>query len=462
MGRLFWKFFIAIWLAQLLGTMSVMFIVETVHRMEEAGRPRATAESSANFLVDSAAATLRYGGTKALQIMVEDTARQTLMVVDENYREIFGRPVDPAALRWALDRNQQGQNAENVREVVLPDGQKYLLFVQDPVRNSRQSDRAPLPPHGARLLPTEPLLAHLIASLIVAALLAHYLSRPIRSLSSAIRDMASGQLQVAVAAAVERRKDELADLLRDFDDMARRIASLVDGQRQLFHDVSHELRTPLARMQVAIGLAKQQPEKIEKLLERIDGEIVRTDRLIGELLALSRLAVTEIRTTDEEFNINELLAEIVENARFEGKAKGQKIRYSGDTGVSMNGSPELMRRAIENVVRNAIEHTPGDCMISIEARMDPEHGCLRIVISDTGPGVPDAEINDNIDPQLSATRSRRSGDGHGLGLSITKRIIDAHHGEIQIQNLTKGGLRVVIILPTSGSSRSQGHAEIHS
>ncbi|HZW20834.1 ATP-binding protein [Noviherbaspirillum sp.] len=450
MGRLFWKFFIAIWLAQLLGTMSVMFIVETVYRMEEAGRPRAAADQSANLLIDSAAATLRYGGTKALQIMVEDTARQSLMVVDENYREIFGRPVDPAALRSALDKNQQGEDTESVRQVVLPDGHRYLLFIQDAVQSSRQNDRAPLPPHGARLLPTEPLLAHLIASLVVAALLAHYLSRPIRSLSSAIRDMASGKLQVAVAAAVERRKDELADLLRDFDDMARRIATLVDGQRQLFHDVSHELRTPLARMQVAIGLARKQPEKIEKLLERIDGEIVRIDRLIGELLALSRLAVTEVGMTDEEFNIHALLAEIVDNARFEGKAKGQKIQYSGDREVSINGSPELMRRAIENVVRNAVEHTPDDCVISVESRMDAARARLRIVVSDTGPGVSGTEM-------VSGTKSGRSADGHGLGLSISKRIIDAHRGEIRIQNQAKGGLSVVIMLPVSPGPDAGGH-----
>ena len=449
MGRLFWKFFIAIWVAQLLGTMSVMFIVEAIYRMEEAAQPRVTSDRSANFLIDSAAATLRYGGTKALQIMVEDTAKQTLIVVDENYRDIFDRPVDPAALQWAVEKNQQGQNTESVRHVILPDGHTYLLFTQDAVQTSIKNNGAPLPPHGAKLLPIEPLLAHLVASLIVAALLAHYLSRPIRSLRSAIGAMASGQLQVAVADAVERRKDELADLLRDFDHMAGRVASLVDGQRQLFHDVSHELRSPLARMQVAIGLAKQQPEKVEQLLERIDCEIIRTDRLIGELLAVSRLAVTEIKMTDEAFSVDELLAEIVENARFEGKAKGQKIHYSGATGVSINGSPELMHRAIENVVRNAIEHTPSDCTISVEARMESERSRLRIAVSDTGPGLPDTEINRNIDSLFCGTRSGRSGDGHGLGLSISKHIIDAHHGEIRMQNLAKGGLCVVIVLPVS-------------
>ncbi|TCS38034.1 two-component system OmpR family sensor kinase [Paucimonas lemoignei] len=368
MGRLFWKFFFAIWVAQLFGTMSVMFIIEVVHRQHEVAGP----------------------------------------------------------------------------EFVAP--------------NSPQHDIPRLPPRGPKLLPIEPLVAHLVASLIVAAILAHYLSKPIRSLRAAIGAMASGQLQVAAADAVERRKDELADLLREFDHMAGRVASLVDGQRQLFHDVSHELRSPLARMQVAIGLARQQPEKTEQLLERIDGEIIRTDRLIGELLALSRLTMPEMKMADEEFGIDELLTEIVENARFEGKAKGQKIRSSIATGASINGSPELMGRAIENVVRNAIEHTPRDSTISVEARMEPGRDRLTIAVSDTGPGVPDIEIDHHVNSSFRGIRSSRSAEGHGLGLSISKRIIDAHQGDIHFRNLDKGGLCVVIVLPISQSRQNFANA----
>lgn len=341
------------------------------------------------------------------------------------------------------------QDADGVRRFSPPDGQDYLLFIQEPARVAERDDAAPLAPHGAKLLPLEPLLAHLVASLIVTAFLAHYLSRQIRSLRTAIRAMASGQLQVAVDDGVKRRKDELADLLREFEHMAARVGTLVAGQQQLFHDVSHELRSPLTCMQVAIGLARQQPERSEELMDRMDGEIVRTDRLIGELLALSRLSAAGIKMTDEEFGIDEILAEIVENARFEGEAKGQTIRCPEDTGASIKGSPELMHRAIENVVRNAIAHTPSDSTISVEADIEPERGMLRISISDTGPGVPDAEIGMIFDSFFHGARSDRNGMSHGLGLSITKRIVDAHHGDVRAYNLPQRGLCVEIFLPVS-------------
>ena len=421
MGRLFWKFFIAIWAAQLAGTMSVMFLVDAMNHIELISRPGATAASAANTPAGLAAAAFRNGGADALRVRPEKMAKQSVIVPDENGRDLPGRP----------------------------DGRPSLLSIREPVTLEDENDIAPQRPHGARLLPTEPLLAHLVASLIVAALLAHYLSRPIRSLRTAIRAMASGQLQVAVDNDMKKRNDELADLLREFEHMAARVGTLVAGQRQLFHDVSHELRSPLTRMQVAIGLARQQPERSEELMDRMDGEIMRTDRLIGELLALSRLSVAEIKMTDEEFGIDDILAEIVESAQFEGEMKGQKIRIPGETGAFIKGSPELMRRAIENVVRNAIAYTPDDSTISVEADAVPERGLLEIAISDTGPGVPDAEIGMIFDAFFRGARSDRSTISHGLGLSITKRIINAHRGEIRAYNLPERGLRVEISLPVS-------------
>lgn len=450
MGRLFWKFFIAIWLAQLAGTMSVMVIVETIYRFEEDGRPSAVVDRSESALIDSAAAALRYGGSEALSMMVEETAKQTLIAVDDNDRDILNRPVDQAMLKWARENISKQQETDSVRQVLSSDGHKYLLFIQNSVRREARQDTSPLPPHGAKLLPIEPLLAHLVASLLVASLLAHYLSRPIRSLRSAIQAMGAGQLQVAVADAVKRRNDELADLLREFDHMAKKVATLVDGQRQLFHDVSHELRSPLSRMQVAIGLAKQKPEKGAEMLERVDQEIVRIDGLISELLALSRLAVDEIElSNEEECDIDVILAEIVEGARFEGNVKGKRVHFVGDTGVSIKGNRELLRRAIENVVRNAIDHTPSDCTILVEAKMHEERGQLRISISDTGLGVPDSELARIFDSFFRGTGANRKQASHGLGLPITKRIIDAHHGELRARNLAKGGLCVDIFLPAS-------------
>lgn len=448
MSRLFWKFFIVIWIAQIIGTMSVMVAVKLKHRLEKDGRPDVTEAYPANLLIESAAATLQYGGPTALRKLMENTARHRLVAVDENNRELLGRTVDPAALRRAHDESRQRENGDDVRRIKIADGHSYLLFIdalEKMAGPTKSTDYRP--PHGAKLLPMEPFVAHLVASLIVAALLAHYLSRPIRSLRSAFQAAASGNLEVGVANAVERRQDELADLLREFDRMAAQLRALMDAQRRLLHDVSHEVRSPLARMQAAIGLARQQPIKTEDMLGRIDREIMRIDRLIGELLTLSRLETTEIGEINEDVYIDEIFEDIVDSARFEAESKGKRFRFSGEAGVIVKGSPELLHRAIENVVRNAIKHSYEDSAVSVEAKTDSATGMLKISISDNGPGVPDAELDSIFKPFFRGGKADSNAGGHGLGLAIARRIIEAHHGSIQAFNLSTRGLCVEIAVP---------------
>ncbi|MFC3109581.1 ATP-binding protein [Undibacterium arcticum] len=447
MGRLFWKFFIVIWIAQIIGTMSVMVAVELKQGFEGDNRPNAVADRSANLLIESAATALQYGGPMALRKLMDDTTRHELVVVDENNRELLGRTVDPAALQRAQAKSHQRENADGVRRITLADGHSYLLFVDAAQKLTRPMDTGPRPPHGSKLLPTEPLVAHLLASLIVAALLAHYLSRPIRSLRSAFQAVASGNLRVGVANAVAKRKDELADLLREFDRMAAQLRVLMDGQRRLLHDVSHELRSPMARMQAAAGLARQQPEKTKDMLDRIDSEIIRMDRLIGELLTLSRLETSEIGVLDAEVCIDEVLDDIVDSAQFEAESAKKRFYFSGESGAIIKGSAELLHRAIENVVRNAIQHTHQGCAVYVKVNRDSENDMLKISISDHGPGVPEAELNSIFKPFFRGSKADGNPGGHGLGLAIARRIIEAHSGSIRAFNLSKGGLCVQIAVP---------------
>ena len=148
-----------------------------------------------------------------------------------------------------------------------------------------------------------------------------------------------------------RRRDELADLGRDFDRMTGQLQLLMAGQRRLLHDVSHEMRSPLARLQAAVGLLRQQPENVVAGCERIERECGRMDHLVGELLTLSRLEAGVSLGANEEIDLAELLADIVEDARFEAKGRHIELEVSGP--ALMLGNAELLQRAIENVVRNA-------------------------------------------------------------------------------------------------------------
>jgi two-component system OmpR family sensor kinase len=285
-----------------------------------------------------------------------------------------------------------------------------------------------------------------LASFLFAALLAWYFSRPIRALRSAFEAASAGDLapkfgeaRMAVAG------DELAELGHDFDRMSGRLRTLMEGQRRLLHDVSHELRSPLARLQAAIGLAHQQPDKIHASLERIERESVRMDRLVGELLTLSRLealSTPPAMETADLVDLVEMVDQIADDARFEA---GASIDVDAPVPVTVRGAPDLLWSAVENIVRNAVKH--GGAGSAVDIALHPEDGMVHIDVLDRGPGIAEEHLGDIFTPFFRSNPTQNNVDGHGLGLAIAKRVVDTHGGRITAANRAGGGLRVTITLP---------------
>jgi two-component system OmpR family sensor kinase len=299
------------------------------------------------------------------------------------------------------------------------------------------------PPGGPRL-PLLPMLAGLLASLLCAAGLAWYIAKPIRHLRQAFDAAAKGDLEVRVSPSMGGRRDELADLGHDFDRMTEHLQVLMAGQKRLLHDVSHEMRSPLARLQAAIGLARQQPARMADSLQRIEREGERMNLLVGELLTLSRLEAG-VTGALENVDMGELLAGIVEDARFEGAAQQIDIVYAPGEMAEIRANPELLHRAVENVVRNALRFSAAGGAIYIAAgRVDGEH--FKISIGDDGPGVPDSQLENIFKPFFRGDAQNTAG-GYGLGLAIAQRVIAAVNGKIQAKNKGSGGLLVEIDLP---------------
>lgn len=310
----------------------------------------------------------------------------------------------------------------------------------------------PLPPAGrppGGPLPVLPIVAGLIASLLCAAGLAWYFAKPIRQLRAAFDTAADGNLAVRVTPAMGGRRDELADLGRDFDYMTGRLQALVEGQQRLLHDVSHEMRSPLARLQAAIGLARQQPARIEDSLQRIAGEGERMDRLVGELLTLSRLEAGASGPL-EAVDIGELLPDIVEDARFEGAARQVRITYDPGLPAVVQANGELLQRAIENVMRNAVRHSPEGGTVSLSTRSG-DSGRLAIRITDQGPGVSAAQLEAIFQPFFRGEEPGFGG-GCGLGLAIARRAISAIGGTIRASRGAECGLVIDIELPLPARS----------
>ena len=467
MGRLFWKIFAGFWVTLVVVGAAVGLAVHlygeerrAALRLDGVGGPRA------ELLVGAMASALRLGGVGEVRPLLREPVgprRLPLLVVAADGTDLIGRPVPEAALAVARERLGAGTEAPGVRRVTAPDGREYVLFVAVPTgpREGRPGEgRAregrpfrPPPPAGTGPIVVE-LLAVLVASLLFSAGLAWYLTRPVRHLREASRRFADGALDTRVSPLMGGRRDDVADLGRDFDRMAERLQSLIGAQRRLLHDVSHELRSPLARMQVAVELARQQPDRMAGILDRIEQETQRLDGLVGEILTLSRLEATAGPPGDEYVDLGELLDAVVADARFEANAKGREVALetTGATGTAVvRGRGELLHRAVENVLRNAVRFAPAGSVVAVRLAVDATGTRATVTACDSGPGVPADRLAlvFELFVRLSAATDER---GYGLGLAIARRAVEAHGGTIAAMNRPEGGFCVVIELPLAAGA----------
>ena len=310
--------------------------------------------------------------------------------------------------------------------------------------------RLPPVPEPPLFPPLMPIVWGSLVSLLFAALLAWYVARPIRLLRASFAGVAGGRLETRVGSAMGARNDELADLGKEFDVMADRLQALLASQRRLLHDVSHELRSPLARLQAAADLVRQQPDRTTEFVTRIERDTARIDRLVGELLTLARLDAGMAGNLDEDADLHEIVADIADGARFEAAARNVAVEVAGDSHIAVRGNPELIHRALENVVRNAVRHSPADSAIELGIRFDAATGRVRLTVSDHGSGVSSGDLEVIFTPFFrSATADAYS--GYGLGLAIARSVALAHGGGIDAANRSDGGLAVTLELPNARS-----------
>lgn len=297
--------------------------------------------------------------------------------------------------------------------------------------------------HGYPFLPVG---LGLVGSLLFAFLLARNVSGPIIALRRAFLEVGRGNLKVRLGPGTARVPDELESLRTDFDITTARLQVLVEGQRRLLHDVSHEVRSPVARLQLALDLIRQQPARAAELLDRMERECGRIDRLMEELLTLSRLEARAFGSLDQVVDLAEILQMIGEDAEFEAEPHAIEIRLQIPQTLSLLGHADLLHRAIENVVRNALIHSPKGGVVTLHASASSNQAQWLLTIEDQGPGVPAADLEAMFLPFKRLADSSH-GDGHGLGLAISREAIRAHGGRIVAENRSEGGLRVRIELP---------------
>lgn len=277
--------------------------------------------------------------------------------------------------------------------------------------------------------------------------LAYYLTTPIVKLRRATQKFADGDLQTRVGDQVGKRRDELSGLAKDFDEMAERIESLVTTEKRLTQDISHELRSPLARLNVALELARQKANpETAPLINRIETESHRLNEMISHLLTLSKLETDSQIFEKRQINLTKLFEQIVSDADFEAAALGKAVKILQKDEAEIFGNKNLLRSAIENVLRNAVRYTKDGT--TVEVSLNKENKKVSVIVKDNGMGVPEEDLKKLFRPfyRVQTARDRKSG-GIGLGLAIAERAVNAHQGMIEAQN-TKNGLVVRIDLPS--------------
>ena len=401
-----------------------------------------------------AAVLLAQGGVPSVDRFFADLQRTKgirAVLLKSDASEVGGRPLGPTATavaQRALESGQtemeaDGQTAVKARAVTAADGHRYVLVASMPIGLMRLLYDAP----------SAQVLRLLVVVLIAAAAcyaLARYVARPLATLRAATRELAQGNLAVRVTPLLGTRRDEFADLGRDFDAMAERLEGLMSSERRLLRDISHELRSPLARLSVALGLARQRPTDDPAVLDRIEREADRLNALIGQLLTLARLESGARESAREVVEVLAIVRDVAEDADFEARGRRRAVRIVEATEASVVGDGELLRSAVENVVRNAVRHTADGTAVEIAVRRLHEHLVpgVRISVRDHGSGVPDRALPYIFEPFYRVSEAREHSSGSvGLGLTIAHRTVRLHGGTVRAANAVDGGLVVDIDLP---------------
>lgn len=450
MRSLYWKIFISFWLATILIIFTTAWVTSQIaQKSTQPAREQTFMDSYAN----AAVATYESGQQTALLNWLKQIglSRHMSIYLLSSTGEIIGAEAAPENVKKVAENLLKDQLSEGIfksgnlivsHEIISTSGKYYRLAA---VSEKPISYFVQIPWAGLTIRLT---LAIFISGLI-CYLLSLYLTQPLRSLGMAAKSIAKGKLNTRVGRLRGHYKDEIADLSDEFDRMAEQLENLVSSKERLLQDISHELRSPLARLHIAIELGRNKTKQLaDTEFNRMDIECARLNALISEILEFARL---EKSTTDvylSEVNMPELLSEIIQDANYESGKQSTRVSEGTIEPCHILIDARLIHRAIENILRNAMHYSPSDQKIVVSLEYSDSKNHIHIDIKDSGPGVPEDQLEKIFNPfyRVDTSRTKKTG-GYGLGLAIASRAVQLHHGEIIAVNNKEGGLLVRIILP---------------
>ena len=458
MRSLFLKIFLWFWLTvDLVGvSLVVTTLITRSHSQADAEGWKASVSFAVSGEANRAVVIYENGGPAALRKHFTQMRQVRFIhfyLLDESGKEVLNQQPPERAVQLATIAGKDtaflpsypGSDRFAAQRVVGSNGREYTFFLIAPGVPVRDLVTA---------LGSQAFLG-LAGVLLVAGAFCFWLARhitdPVVQLRVAAGQIADGHLGTRVPQAMQKRRDEIGMLSRQFDRMAERIQSLLADHEWLLSTVSHELRSPLTRLSVAAALLRQCPEE-EKLeyVDRVELETEQLNKLIAQLLTLSRIeSGVDSASRKQRIDLASLVQEVAADGNFEAQVRSCSVSVGTLDPCVTTGIIDQIRTAIENVVRNAIRHTKvnSEVEITIRKQGDPPNGAAVVGIRDHGPGVADSDLQMIFQPFYRAPSDDSNSARSGLGLAITERIARKHGGTVRAFNAPNGGLLVELELP---------------
>jgi two-component system sensor histidine kinase CpxA len=450
--RLFLKIFLSFWFAVVFAAAVAVAMTISLGNRTVLARWRHLAVSAVGVYAQTSAEIYDRRGAAALDryLVKVDSAASVKAYLFQGDTELshLHAPFNALRLAKASERDSglitllRPSRAWVAVPVTGPSGRSYVLV----------TDLSGLLP--STQFPLLRIILVVLAAGLVCFLLARHLANPIIRIRGAALKLSSGDLSARVGSGIAVRGDEIGELARDFDVMAGRFEALVGSQKRILADISHELRSPLARLNVALGLARRSADPATLTsLDRIEREANRLDTLIGQLSTLTMLESGARVRQQTPVDMVALVEEIVADANYEAEANQRSVVLTGgqgDAGCIVLGDGELLRSALDNVVRNAVRYTAEGTAVEVSLSwlVDGKGRSASVRVKDHGPGIPEDMLKEIFRPffRIGEARDRKSG-GVGLGLAIAEQAVRLHGGRISARNVSEGGLVVEIVLP---------------
>jgi signal transduction histidine kinase len=451
MYRLFLKIFFWYWLTAW-GMIAIVLLGSRLTGMRQVSAPNMYA-TVAPILAAEAAKAYESGGPEAFARFSQGNGHGNewqLFLLDGSHRDVLSRPLSDDGLRVA-HASKDGELVVFRAHIaaykfVSSSGHPYILmlFLKSDLRRIGEMVWGEGLPFSISLI----LLVTLLC-----LWLAYHIASPIHSIQSTARRVAQGDLKARVPSSVSHRFDELAALARDFDSMVGRLDSLIQSQKKLLNSVSHELRSPLARINLSLGLLRNNVSAdSDDLFQRLDRDVERIDLLLGQLLTLSRLEAGFSSGEREDVDFAQLVEEVAADANFEAQALGKSVSFQPTGSIILrNADPHALRSACENIIRNAVRFTRlgSEVQIVLEVNRSVPEPLALLSVRDHGPGVPEDSLQKIFQPFYRISGDGEATGGNGLGLAIASEAIRLHRGTIRAENLRPAGLEIIIQLPVA-------------